>query len=80
VRWDDDSIERILRADAIDNLLRVAHADSLGPDGRRTNLENLQALEALDFVEHGSLGEKETRFQSREGEASVRPHDTSNVY
>jgi len=55
------------------------HADSLGPDGRRTNLENLQALEALDFVEHGLSGEKELA-QKREGEASVRPHDTSNVY
>ena len=62
VRWDDDSIERI-PSDAIDNLLRVAHADSLGPDGRRTNLENLQALEALDFVEHG-LSERKNSLKS----------------
>lgn len=53
VRWmNDGNIEKI-PTDAIDNLLRVAHADSLGPDGRRTNLEYLQARETLDFLEHG---------------------------
>jgi hypothetical protein len=53
VRWmNDGSIERI-PSDAIDNLLRVAHADSLGPDGCRTNLEYLQASETLSFVQHG---------------------------
>ena len=48
----DGGVERI-PTDAIDSLLRVAHADGLGPDGRRTNLEYLQAREALDFLEHG---------------------------
>lgn len=53
VQWiSDGSIEKI-PTEAIDNLLRVAHADSLGPDGRRTNLEYLQARESLDFLEHG---------------------------
>jgi hypothetical protein len=52
VRWSDDSIERVPRVD-IDSLLRVGHADSLGPDGRRTNLESLQSLEALDSIQHG---------------------------
>lgn len=53
VRWmNDEGIERI-PADAIDNLLRVAHADSLGPDGQRTSLEYLQAYESLDFLQHG---------------------------
>src|ERR1039457_161639 len=52
VRWSDDSIERI-PSDAMDSLLRVGHADSFGPDGRRTNLESLQSLEALDFLQHG---------------------------
>jgi hypothetical protein len=42
VRWSDDSKERI-PTDAVDSLLRVAHADSLGPDGRRTNFGNLCA-------------------------------------
>jgi hypothetical protein len=53
VQWmDDGGVERI-PTDAIDNLLRVAHADSLGPDGRRTNLEYLQTREALGFLEQG---------------------------
>lgn len=52
VRWSDDRIERVPRVD-IDSLLRVGHADSLGPDGRRTNLESLQSLEALDSIQHG---------------------------
>ena len=53
VQWmNDGSIERI-PTDAVDTLLRVAHADGLGPDGRRTNLEYLQAREALDFLERG---------------------------
>ena len=39
VRWmDGGGIERI-PTDAIDSLLRVPHADGLGPDGRRTNLK-----------------------------------------
>jgi hypothetical protein len=62
VRWDDDSVERI-SSDAIDNLLRVAHADSLGPDGRRTNLEYLQTVEALCLVEH-SLAERKKTIKS----------------
>lgn len=53
VRWmDDGGVERI-PTDAIDSLLRVAHADGLGPDGRRTNLEYLQVREGLDFLERG---------------------------
>lgn len=53
VQWmDDGGVERI-PTDAIDSLLRVAHADGLGPDGRRTNLEYLQVREGLDFLEHG---------------------------
>lgn len=53
VRWmDGGGIERI-PTDAIDSLLRVAHADGLGPDGRRTNLKYLQAFEALDLLGRG---------------------------
>lgn len=52
VRWSDDSIERI-PSDDMDSILRVGHADSLGPDGRRTNVEFLQSLEALDSIQHG---------------------------
>jgi hypothetical protein len=46
----DDSVERI-PTEAIDRLLRVAHADSLGPDGRRTNVEHLEVVEALSFIQ-----------------------------
>src|SRR5260221_8791547 len=53
VQWiSDGSIERI-PTEAVDNLLRVAHADSLGPDGHRTNLEYLQAREALTLFGKG---------------------------
>jgi hypothetical protein len=53
VRWmPDGTIERI-PAEEIDNLLRVAHADSLGPDGQRTNLQYLEVFETLDFLERG---------------------------
>lgn len=53
VRWmNEDGVEKI-PTEAIDGLLRIAHADGLGPDGRRTNLEYLQVREALDFVERG---------------------------
>jgi len=63
VRWmNDGGVERI-QTDAIDSLLRVAHADGLGPDGRRTNLEYLQAREALDFLEHG-LAERTKAIKS----------------
>jgi hypothetical protein len=48
----DGTIERI-PAEEIDNLLRVAHADSLGPDGQRTNLQYLEVFETLDFLERG---------------------------
>ena len=45
----DGTIERI-PAEDVDNLLRVAHADSLGPDGQRTNLQYLEVFETLDFL------------------------------
>lgn len=51
VRWmDDGSIERI-PTHSIDDLLRVGHADGLGPDGVRTNLQYLQASEALGLIQ-----------------------------
>jgi hypothetical protein len=62
VQWmDDGGVERI-PTDAIDGLLRVAHADGLGPDGRRTNLEYLQVRETLGFLEQGlAEGTKATK-------------------
>lgn len=67
VRWNDNSIERI-PSDAIESLLRVAHADSLGPDGRRTNLEYLQSLETLDFLQHGMAERIKTLKSNKEKE------------
>lgn len=52
VRWmSDDKVERI-PTEAIDRLLRVAHANTLGPDGHRTNLEYLEVAEALSRLKH----------------------------
>jgi hypothetical protein len=51
IRWNDGSTEQVPDAD-IDSLTRFAHANSLGPDGKRTNLEYLETLEALDYLEH----------------------------
>ena len=59
---DDGAVERI-PTDAIDSLLRVAHADGLGPDGRRTNLEYLQVQEGLGFLKHG-LAERTKAIRS----------------
>lgn len=55
VRWNDagnegnDKIERIPTED-IDNLVRVSHADALSPGGNRTNLQALEAIESLEHV------------------------------
>jgi hypothetical protein len=42
-----DKIEEV-PAGEVDDILRVAHADSVSPSGRGTNLESLEALEALE--------------------------------
>src|SRR5713101_8122205 len=44
-----DTIEKI-PAHEVDDILRVAHADQISPAGRWTNLENLEAVEALTAV------------------------------
>jgi hypothetical protein len=55
VRWNEagtegnDKIERI-PTEEIDNVVRVAHADSLSADGKKTNSETLETLEALERV------------------------------
>jgi hypothetical protein len=51
VRWIPGGIVEQIPAGDIDNLLRVAHADSLSPDGRRTNLQFLEAVESLSHVQ-----------------------------
>jgi hypothetical protein len=66
VRWmNDGGVERI-PTDAIDSLLGVARADDLGPDGRRTNLEYLQAFEALDLLGHGLAERAKTTKSEKE--------------
>jgi hypothetical protein len=55
VRWNkegnegNDTIERIPAAE-MDNLVRVAHADSLSAGGDQTNLQSLEGIEALERV------------------------------
>jgi hypothetical protein len=61
----DGGVERI-PTDAIDSLLGVARADDLGPDGRRTNLEYLQAFEALDLLGHGLAERAKTTKSEKE--------------
>src|ERR1700735_1687690 len=58
VRWnkegneDNAKIERVRTAE-IDDLLRVAHADSISPGGDKTNLQALEAMEALERLNRG---------------------------
>ena len=42
----DGTVERV-PTEQVENLLRVAHADSLSPDGSKTNLEKLKATQGL---------------------------------
>jgi hypothetical protein len=52
VRWTgDDGVERI-PAETIDDVHRVAHADSLTPDGTQSNLETLEALESISRLKN----------------------------
>jgi hypothetical protein len=52
VRWaGDDGVERI-PAVTVDDVLRVAHADSLTPDGTQSNLESLEALESISRLKN----------------------------
>jgi hypothetical protein len=51
IRWSgNDGIEKVPTHE-IDDIVRVAHADDISPAGdNKTNLETLQALEALEHV------------------------------
>jgi hypothetical protein len=50
IRWSGpDGIEKV-PTDGIDDILRVAHADGISPDGKRTNLEMLQVLQSLESL------------------------------
>jgi hypothetical protein len=78
VLWmNDDGVERI-PTDAIDSLLRVAHADGLGPDGHRTNLEYLQVREGLNFLGRG-LAER-TKATKSEKERQELDHVVRRIF
>lgn len=78
VQWmNDGRIERI-PTDTVDNLIRVGHADSLGPDGHRTNLEYLQTRETLDFLEHGL--EERIKTLKSEKERQVLDHLVRRIF
>jgi hypothetical protein len=49
IRWNEIGIERI-PADEINDIVRVAHADSVCSGGHETNLEMLEALLALERI------------------------------
>ncbi len=62
VRW-PDCVERI-RADEIESLVRLAHADGPSASGERTNLETLVTLEALEHI--GTLAKNKKFKNARE--------------
>src|SRR5690348_3001958 len=49
-----NNVERVeaVPVHEVGNILRVAHADAASPSGVRTNLENLEEIEALRSVEN----------------------------
>lgn len=51
VRWSGNDVTEKIPTGEIEDVLRVAHAESPSPSGQRTNLEALQSLEALDVIE-----------------------------
>jgi hypothetical protein len=67
VRWHgrdgNDTIEKVAACE-VDDILRVAHADQISPPGDRTNLENLEVIEALESV--GSAAANRTFKNDRE--------------
>lgn len=62
----------------MDNLTRVAHADSLAPNGRRTNLESLQAIETLDLLQH-AIAER-VKTLTTDGEKEQLDHLVRRVF
>jgi hypothetical protein len=52
VRWGPESVVERLTGNDAESVFRLAHADGLTADGTMTNLEALQHLEALSYVEN----------------------------
>lgn len=73
VLWSDDTTQ-IMSANEIEDLIRLGHADSLGPDGKLTNLEALQKLEALNLIQRNLTERIKTQSESerRSGDRLVR--------
>src|SRR5208337_2548202 len=46
-----DAIVEKIPTEDVDSVLRVMHADSIAPDGDKTCLESLEAIEALERVQ-----------------------------
>lgn len=50
IRWSGpEGIEKV-PTEEIDDILRVAHAGDISPDGKRTNLEMVQVFESLENI------------------------------
>ena len=60
VLWMPGEVVERVPEESIDNLLRVAHADSIGPGGGQTNLETLETLEALSRIREGITARMKT--------------------
>jgi hypothetical protein len=55
IRWNCRNVEKISTHE-IDDILRVAHADSASPDGHGTNLEVLDDIQALEEIGKAAEG------------------------
>jgi hypothetical protein len=75
VRWASGTVETF-SAGAMDGVLRVGHANSIGPaGGHETNLELLEVFEALDRVETASRNRKpKNDREQRELDNLIRRH------
>jgi hypothetical protein len=60
VRWGPDGPVERLTGGAAESVIRYAHADSISPDGKTTNLETLETIEALDVLEKAARERSKT--------------------
>jgi len=63
-------VERLTGGD-MESVIRHMHADSISPSGKRTNLEALEAIEALTLVEEAA----QERSESIKSEAEKQEVD-----
>jgi hypothetical protein len=75
VSWFGDNVVERIPIEDTDDLLRVAHADSLAPGGR-TYLETLEARKSLSRIKDG-INERMKRVKNEKREGRIEPFNTS---